>query len=191
MRFRSLGATGANGLPFYWIAAATSVAMSFIVHDRKVSSECRRPYKPTRRLSLERSRHFVWAPPTPTSCCRLVVQKSVLVPTPRSRHGKIRIASGDGRGETRGAPPKSRSADFAYRRSHRDACQPTQENKCHSTRDLLNHPHRVARAGRPRCRRLRRHCGRHRREEESEGYAPEWKPSHTVISSSHAPSACC
>jgi hypothetical protein len=38
----------------------------------------RRPYKPTRRLSLRRSRHFVWAPQTPTSCFRLVVQKSVL-----------------------------------------------------------------------------------------------------------------
>src|SRR5260370_11142849 len=57
--------------------------------------------------------------------------------TPRNRHGKIWIASGDGRGETRGAPPKSRSADFAFGRSHRDACQETQGNKCHSPPDLL------------------------------------------------------
>src|SRR5207253_6487509 len=58
---------------------------------------------------------------------------------PRSRHGKIWIASGDGRGETRGAPSKSRSADFAYGRSHRDACRQTQGNKCHSPPDLLTH----------------------------------------------------
>jgi hypothetical protein len=53
---RSLGATGAKGLPFNWIAAATSVAMSFIAHEGKVSFGCCRPYKPTRRLSLRRSR---------------------------------------------------------------------------------------------------------------------------------------
>ena len=52
--------------------------MSFIAQDGKVSFECCRPYKPTRRLSLRRPRHFVWAPQTPTSCFRLVVQKSVL-----------------------------------------------------------------------------------------------------------------
>jgi hypothetical protein len=46
------------------------------------------------------------------------------VQTPHSRHGKIWIASGDERGETRGAPPKSRSADFAHGRSYPDACQP-------------------------------------------------------------------
>jgi hypothetical protein len=69
------------------------------------------------------------------------------VPTPHSRHGKIWIASGDGRGETRGAPPKSRSADFAHGRSYPDACQPTQGNKCHSPRDVLTHPRRVARNG--------------------------------------------
>src|SRR6266851_7940447 len=73
------------------------------------------------------------------------------MPTPRNRHGKIWIASGDGPGdgpgEIQGAPPKSRSADFAHGRSHRDACQPTQGNKCHYPRDVLNHPHRVARAG--------------------------------------------
>jgi hypothetical protein len=52
--------------------------MSFIAQDGKVSFECRRPYKPTRHLSLRRSRHFVGAPQIPTSCFRLVVQKSVL-----------------------------------------------------------------------------------------------------------------
>jgi len=46
----------------FLIAAAISVAMSFVAHERKVSFECCRPYKPTTRLSLGRSRHFVWAP---------------------------------------------------------------------------------------------------------------------------------
>ncbi len=49
---------------FYWIAAATSVAMSFIAHEGKVSFECCRPYKPTKRLILGRSRHFLWSPRT-------------------------------------------------------------------------------------------------------------------------------
>jgi hypothetical protein len=71
-----LGSSGA-GLPFYWIAAATSVAMSFIAPEGKVSFECCRPYKQTRRLSLGRSRQFVWAPRVSDTCCSLIVQKSV------------------------------------------------------------------------------------------------------------------
>ena len=41
------------------------------------------------------------------------------------------------RGEARGAPSKSRSADFAHGRSYRDTGQPTQGNKRHSPRDVL------------------------------------------------------
>src|ERR1700686_4884277 len=59
------------------------------------------------------------------------------LPTPRGRHGKIWVASGDGRSKTRGASPTSRSADFAHGRSYRNTCQPIQENKCHSPRDVL------------------------------------------------------
>ncbi len=54
--------------------------MWFIAHEGKVwkvSFECCRPYKLTRRLSLERSGQFVWVPRTPTSSGRLIVQKSV------------------------------------------------------------------------------------------------------------------
>jgi len=60
LRFRVAGSALQNGLPV--IAAATSVAMSFIAHERKVSFECCRPYKPASRLSLARFRHFAWAP---------------------------------------------------------------------------------------------------------------------------------
>ena len=49
-------------MPFYRIAAATSVAMSLITREGKVSFECCGPYKPSRRLSLGPPRHFVWAP---------------------------------------------------------------------------------------------------------------------------------
>jgi hypothetical protein len=41
------------------------------------------------------------------------------------------------RGEARGAPSKSRSADFAHGRSYRDTGQPTQGNQRHSPRDVL------------------------------------------------------
>jgi hypothetical protein len=68
------------------------------------------------------------------------------MPAPRGWHGKIRIASGDGRRETRGAPSKSRSADFAHGRSYRGTCRPTQKNKCHSPCDVLIDPRCVARA---------------------------------------------
>src|SRR5258707_8973969 len=50
----------------------------------------------------------------PWKCQRLVVGTG--------RYGSLPVMR---RGETRGAPPKSRSADFAYARSHRDACQET------------------------------------------------------------------
>jgi hypothetical protein len=73
-----------------------------VVHRTRGGSLLRMlpPYKPTRRLSLGRARHFVWAPRTPTSCCRLVVQKSIsgvripLALPRRLRYSAVSVYSG-------------------------------------------------------------------------------------------------
>jgi hypothetical protein len=70
---------------FIWIAATTSVAMSFIAREGKVSFECCRPYKPTRRLSLGRSRQFALGATNPEPLVVvLIVQQSV--PAVRIHH---------------------------------------------------------------------------------------------------------
>ena len=67
---------GQTGLPLYWIAAAKSVAMSFIAREGKVSFECCRPYEPTRRLRSAIPTIRLGAA-NPTSFCGLIVQKSL------------------------------------------------------------------------------------------------------------------
>jgi hypothetical protein len=79
VRFRALGATGAKwpALLFESLRDICGRFRSSRTRGR-YSFECCRPYKPTLRLSLGRSRHFVWAPAPDITLSSGLFRKSVL-----------------------------------------------------------------------------------------------------------------